>query len=37
MRLLAHSANGANEARRYLARYPHGFAVREAEKLVAEP
>ena len=37
MRLLAHTANGANEARRYLARYPHGFAVREAEQLLAEP
>jgi TolA-binding protein len=37
MRLLARTANGANEARRYLARYPHGFAVREAEKLLAEP
>jgi len=37
MRLLAQTANGASEARRYLARYPHGFAVREAEKLAAEP
>jgi len=37
MRLLAQTADGANEARRYLARYPHGFAVREAKKLAAEP
>lgn len=37
MRLLAHTAHGANEAKRYLARFPHGFAVREAENLLAEP
>jgi len=37
MRLLAQTANGAAEARRYLARYPHGFAVREANQLVVEP
>ena len=37
MRLLAKSPMGALEASRYLARYPHGFAVREAKQLVAEP
>ena len=37
MRLLAKSPIGALEASRYLARYPHGFAVREAKQLVAEP
>jgi ferric-dicitrate binding protein FerR (iron transport regulator) len=37
MRLLATTAQGATEARRYLARYPHGFAVGEAKKLSAEP
>jgi len=37
MRLLAPTADGANEAKRYLARYPRGFAVREAKKLAAEP
>jgi len=37
MRLLAQTADGANEAKRYLARYPRGFAVREAQKLAAEP
>jgi ferric-dicitrate binding protein FerR (iron transport regulator) len=37
MRLLARTPAGVLEARRYLARYPQGFAVREAKKLVAEP
>jgi len=37
MRLLAQTPSGALEASRYLARYPRGFAVREAKKLVAEP
>lgn len=37
MRLLSKSPTGALEASRYLARYPHGFAVREAKQLVAEP
>ncbi|HEX2672578.1 MAG TPA: FecR domain-containing protein [Polyangiaceae bacterium] len=37
MRLLAKSPIGALEASRYLERYPHGFAVREAKQLVAEP
>ena len=37
MRLLAQTPGGSLEARRYLARYPHGFAVREAKKLLAEP
>ena len=27
----------ASEAKRYLARYPRGFAVKEAQALVAEP
>ncbi|HET7539100.1 MAG TPA: FecR domain-containing protein [Polyangiaceae bacterium] len=37
MRLLAESADGAAEAKRYLTRYPHGFATSEAKKLLAEP
>lgn len=37
MRLLAQTADGASEAKRYLARYPRGFAVREAKKLTGEP
>jgi len=37
MRLLAQTPSGALEASRYLARYPRGFAVREAKTLVAEP
>lgn len=37
MRLLATTPEGAQEARRYLTRYPHGFAVGEAKKLSAEP
>ncbi|HVY32278.1 MAG TPA: FecR domain-containing protein [Polyangiaceae bacterium] len=37
MRLLAATPDGAAEARRYLKRYPHGFAVGEAKKLLAEP
>lgn len=37
MRLLAQTAEGATEAKRYLARYPRGFAVSEAKKLAAEP
>lgn len=37
MRLLAGSAEGRAEARRYVARYPRGFAVEEANKLLAEP
>ena len=37
MRLLGHTADGAHEANRYLARYPRGFAVREASKLAAAP
>lgn len=36
MRLLAQTADGTNEAKRYLARYPRGFAAREASKLAAE-
>jgi len=36
MRLLAHTPTGALEASRYLSRYPRGFAVREAKKLVTE-
>lgn len=37
MRLLSTTAAGATEAKRYLARYPHGFAVQEAKKVLAEP
>lgn len=37
MRLLAGSADGRAEAQRYLARYPHGFGLNEAKKLLAEP
>jgi ferric-dicitrate binding protein FerR (iron transport regulator) len=37
MRLLAGSAEAKAEARRYLARYPRGFAAAEAQKLAAEP
>jgi hypothetical protein len=37
MRLLATTPEGAREAQRYLARYPHGFAAGEAKKLSAEP
>ena len=37
MRLLAATVDGAAEAKRYLARYPRGFAVAEAKKLLAEP
>jgi ferric-dicitrate binding protein FerR (iron transport regulator) len=37
MRLLAGTAGGRAEARRYLTRYPRGFAVDEANKLSAEP
>jgi ferric-dicitrate binding protein FerR (iron transport regulator) len=37
MRLLGASADGSAEAKRYLARYPRGFAVAEAKKLVVEP
>lgn len=37
MRLLATTPDGMAEARRYLARYPRGFAVGEAKKLLAEP
>ena len=37
MRLLAGSGEGRLEAKRYLLRYPQGFAQEEARKLVAEP
>ena len=39
MRLLASTGDSAKatEARRYLARYPGGFAVKEAQRLAAEP
>lgn len=39
MRLLAHLGDSAKvaEAKRYLARYPKGFAVKEARGLAAEP
>jgi hypothetical protein len=37
MRLLAATPAGPAEARRYLARYPRGFAIAEAKKLLAEP
>jgi hypothetical protein len=38
MRLLAGSGDsGVAEAKRYLARYPRGFAVKEAQALAAEP
>lgn len=37
MRLLAGSADGRAEAQRYLTRYPRGFALNEAKKLLAEP
>lgn len=39
MRLLAasHDARAKSEAERYLARYPAGFAVKEAEQLVTAP
>lgn len=37
MRLLGASPDGSAEAKRYLARYPRGFAVDEANKLVVEP
>lgn len=39
MRLLAasHDARAKNEAQLYLTRYPAGFAVKEAEKLVTAP
>lgn len=37
MRLLAGTAGGRAEARRYLTRYPRGFALDEAKKLSAEP
>ncbi len=37
MRLLAGFADGRAEAKRYLNRYPHGFAIDEATKLSAEP
>lgn len=37
MRLLAATPDGATEAKRYLARYPRGFAAAEAKKLLAEP
>lgn len=37
MRLLANTPDGPNEARRYLARFPRGFAVGEAKKLLAQP
>ncbi len=37
MRLLAKTSDGRAEAARYLARYPRGFAVAEAQKVVAAP
>lgn len=37
MRLLSASPAGSAEAKRYLARYPRGFALDEAKKLVAGP
>lgn len=37
MRLLAATPDRAAEARRYLARYPRGFAANEAKKLLAQP
>jgi hypothetical protein len=37
MRLLSATHEGAAEAHRYLARYPRGFAVAEARRLLAEP
>ena len=39
MRLLASTGDPATvpEAKRYLARYPGGFAVKEAQRLAAEP
>jgi TolA-binding protein len=37
MRLLAGSAEASVEAKRYLARYPHGFGAAEAERLAAAP
>ena len=39
MRLLASTGDSAKatEAKRYLARYPRGFAVKEAQRLAAEP
>lgn len=37
MRLLSTTPDGATEAKRYLARYPRGFAIGEAKMLLAEP
>jgi ferric-dicitrate binding protein FerR (iron transport regulator) len=39
MRLLASTGDAAKvgEAKRYLARYPHGFAIKEARELTGEP
>jgi ferric-dicitrate binding protein FerR (iron transport regulator) len=39
MRVLAknHDRRASDEARLYLARYPHGFAAQEAQQLTAEP
>lgn len=39
MRVLAksHDRRAVDEARLYLARYPHGFATQEAQQLLAEP
>lgn len=37
MRLLGATPDGSAEAKRYLTRYPRGFAVGEAKKLVVEP
>jgi hypothetical protein len=37
MRLLASAGDRAAEAKRYLARYPSGFAAKEAQKIAAEP
>jgi len=37
MRLLAETPSGAAEAKRYLLRYPRGFASVEAKKLLAKP
>jgi ferric-dicitrate binding protein FerR (iron transport regulator) len=39
MRLLASTGDPAKvgEAKRYLARYPHGFAIKEARELTGEP
>jgi ferric-dicitrate binding protein FerR (iron transport regulator) len=37
MRLLASAGDRAAEAKRYLARYPGGFAAKEAQVLAAEP